>query len=109
MSDDVFVDFPGLSFPGRTSITAREVAKVSECSLEHVGNLCRQGAMKGKLEGKGRNNFRIKLQDWRAFLMERRTPGYNSRAAKATAEQGTGALPAPSRRRERGSAAAVLQ
>jgi hypothetical protein len=72
MADAELFPFPSLDFPGRNSITSREVAEAVLCSLEHVGNLCRSGELEGKREGKTRNGYRITVADWRDFLLRRR-------------------------------------
>jgi excisionase family DNA binding protein len=71
-------DFPGLDFPGRTTLYPRECAARLGCHVDHIYDLIEEGQLKA-IDISGGNNAsarrcaRIPIEAWREFITKRRT------------------------------------
>ena len=71
-------EFPSLDFPGRTALYPQEVADRAGLSLQHILDLIEEGVIVAiDFSGRGnltdRRTLRIPLENWRAFLLSRKT------------------------------------
>ncbi len=68
--------FPSLDFPGRTTLTAAEIAERLGWDEKHVRNLITDGELPG-IDGKGkdasRGSYRVPVESYRDFVVARMT------------------------------------
>jgi hypothetical protein len=71
-------EWPSLDFPGRTALYPHECAARVGLSLQHIYDLIEEGDLIG-VDFSGKNNLtdrrtlRIPLEEWRKFLLSRKT------------------------------------
>ena len=72
------MQFPGLDFPGRTTLYPHECAARLVCHVKHIYDLIEEGELRA-MDISGRNNLtdrrsiRIPIEGWRAFIAARTT------------------------------------
>lgn len=68
--------FPSLDFPGRTTLTAAEIAERLGFDEKHVRDLITEGELPG-IDGKGkgatRGAYRVPIENYRDFVTARMT------------------------------------
>lgn len=68
--------FPSLDFPGRTTLTAAEIAERLGYDEKHVRDLITEGELPG-IDGKGkgatRGSYRVPVENYRDFITARMT------------------------------------
>ncbi|MBL9187902.1 MAG: helix-turn-helix domain-containing protein [Opitutaceae bacterium] len=76
MSEQLQFAFPSLDFPGRTTLTAAEIAERLGFDEKHIRDLINEGELPG-IDGKGkdatRGSFRVPIENYRDFITARMT------------------------------------
>lgn len=76
MPEQLQFPFPSLDFPGRTTLTAAEIAERLGWSEKHVCDLFTEGELPA-LDGKGkkakRGSYRVPIESYRDFITGRMT------------------------------------
>lgn len=76
MSEQLAFPFPSLDFPGRTTLTAEEIATRLGWEPKHVRQLIAEGELPG-IDGKGkgatRASYRVPIENYRDFIAARMT------------------------------------
>ena len=76
MPEQLQFPFPSLDFPGRVTLTAKEIAERLGWDEKHIRDLIAEGVIPG-LDGKGkdasRGSYRVPIESYRDFIMARMT------------------------------------
>jgi excisionase family DNA binding protein len=76
MAEQLQFPFPSLDFPGRTTLTAGEIAERLGYDEKHVRDLITEGELPA-LDGKGRaarrGSYRVPIENYRDFITSRMT------------------------------------
>lgn len=70
--------FPSLDFPGRETLSPRELSRCIGCSIDHIYDLILEGQLRaidisGRNNNSARRSLRVPVESWRKFLNERMT------------------------------------